>query len=310
MAKLQYSHILKLAHGNSAHKDKEIKMATFYNQATLTYGANTVNSNTTEAELLSGLNITKTAITAGYVAGGNIVYAVTISNMGGSSYPALTVNDNLGAYTLPSGGTAVPLDYVDGSILYYLNGVLQPAPTVNANGNLTISGINLPQGSTATFIYEVTANEFAPISDGSTIVNTASVNGGACDDEISASATVTVITSPRLTIAKAVSPAVITDNGQLTYTLIIQNLGNTPIVATDGVIVRDLFNPILSDITVTLNGEELAEGIGYTYGEQSGAFATTNGTVTVPAATYTQNPITGAITTTPGVSIITVTGTI
>ena len=47
-------------------------MATFYNQATLSYGGNVVNSNTTEAELLSGLTIDKTAISTNYTAGGNI----------------------------------------------------------------------------------------------------------------------------------------------------------------------------------------------------------------------------------------------
>ena len=39
-------------------------MATFYNQAKLSFDGNILNSNTTEAELLSGLSITKTAITA------------------------------------------------------------------------------------------------------------------------------------------------------------------------------------------------------------------------------------------------------
>ena len=127
-------------------------MATFYNQATLSYGGNVVNSNTTEAELLSGLQLTKTSITAGYTAGGNMVYATTLNNMGSVAYNALTLTDNLGAYTLPGGGTAIPLTYVDGSILYYLNGVLQPAPTVETTGNLTIQNIDLPANGIATFI--------------------------------------------------------------------------------------------------------------------------------------------------------------
>ena len=42
----------------------------------------------------------------------------------------------------------------------------------------------------------------------------------------------------------------------------------------------------------------------------SGEFATVNGVVTVPSATYTQDPTTGAITTTPGVAVLTVTGTV
>jgi len=285
-------------------------MATFFNQATLSYGGNVLNSNTTEAELLSGLTLTKTAITGTYGAGGNVVYSVTVSNMGSTAYNGLTVTDDLGAYTAAGGTVAVPLTYVNGSLLYYLDGVLQPSPTVTAVGNLEISGINIPAGSTATFIYEATVNEFAPVSAGSVITNTASTNGGVGTGVISDSATITVNEAPVLTIAKAVCPAIVTDNGQLTYTIIVQNLGNTPIEATDGVIIGDTFNPILTDITVTLNGVELAEGTGYTYDETTGVFATTNGTVTVPAATYTTDPTTGAITTTPGVAVLTVAGTV
>lgn len=285
-------------------------MATFFNQATLSYGGNVLNSNTTEAELLSGLTLTKTAITTTYTAGANVVYSITVSNMGSTAYNALTITDDLGAYTAPGGATVVPLTYVGDSIIYYLNGVPQAAPTVTAVGNLEISGINIPAGSTATFIYEATVNEFAPIAAGSVITNTASTNGGAGTGIISDTAAVNVNEEPVLTIAKAVCPAVVTDNGQLTYTIIVQNLGNTPIVATDGVIISDTFNPILTNITVTLNGTELTEGTGYTYNEATGEFATTNGTVTVPAATYTQDPTTGAITTTPGVATLTVTGTV
>ena len=283
-------------------------MATFYNQATLSFGGNVVNSNITEAELLSGLEITKTPITETYTAGGNVVYAITLNNMGSSAYNDLTVTDNLGAYTLSGGATAVPLTYVDGSILYYLNGVLQPAPTVSSTDNLSITGINLPASSTATFIYEARANEAAPISAGSVITNTAMTNGGVGIGEISATATVTVEEAPALTIAKAVCPAVLNDNDQLTYTIIVQNLGNTPIVATDGVIISDIFNPILSDITVTLNGVPLEEGTGYTYNAATGEFATLNGVITVPAATYVQDSTNGTVTTTPGVTVLTVTG--
>ena len=285
-------------------------MATFYNQATLSYGGNVVSSNTTEAELLSGLTIDKTAITESYSAGGNIAYVVTLSNMGGTAYNALTLIDDLGAYTIPGGTVAVPLNYVDGSLLYYLNGVLQPTPTVTSVGNLEISGINLPAGSTATFIYETQANEFAPIAAGSSITNTASINGGVGVGTITSSSTVTIKEGAQLTIAKAVCPAVITDNDQLTYTIIVQNLGNSPISATDGVIISDTFNPTLTNITVILDGTELVENTGYTYNATTGAFTTVDGVITVPAATYTQDPATGAITTVPGVTILTVTGTV
>ena len=285
-------------------------MATFYNQATLSYGGNVVSSNTTEAELLSGLTIDKTAITESYSAGGNIAYVVTLSNMGSTAYNTLTLTDDLGAYTIPGGAVAIPLDYVNGSLLYYLDGVLQPTPTVTSVGNLEISGINLPAGSTATFIYETQANEFAPIAAGSSITNTASTNGGVGVGTITSSSTVTIKEGAQLTIAKAVCPAVITDNDQLTYTIIVQNLGNSPISATDGVIISDTFNPTLTNITVILDGTELVENTGYTYNATTGAFTTVDGVITVPAATYTQDPVTGAYSVTPGITTLTVTGTI
>ena len=100
------------------------------------------------------------------------------------------------------------------------------------------------------------------------------------------------------------------DNDTVTYTIIVQNLGNVPITATDGVVINDVFNPVLSGISVTLNGTELQEGTGYTYNAVSGAFSTVDGVITVPAATYTQDPTTGVITTTPGVTVLTVTGTV
>lgn len=283
-------------------------MATFYNQATLSYGGNVVNSNTTEAELLSGLELTKTPITNSYSAFSSVVYAITLNNMGSSAYNSLTLTDNLGAYTLPSGTEAVPLTYVDGSLLYYINGVLQPSPTVTSTDNLTIEGINLPANSIATFIYEARANEFAPISAGSEITNTVATNGGAFISELTASATIRVTEAPRLTIAKAVCPAILNDNDELTYTIIVQNLGNTPIVATDGVIINDAFDPILSDISVTLNGTALQETTGYTYNAATGEFATVDGVITVPAATYVQDSETGTVTTTPGVTVLTITG--
>ena len=149
-----------------------------------------------------------------------------------------------------------------------------------------------------------TANGFAPLAAGSEITNT--VTSG---DE-SATATVGVREEAELTIAKAICPAVISDNGELTYTFVIQNSGNLAADVAENVTVTDIFNPALSGITVTLDGAPLALGTGYTYDETTGAFSTVPGVITVPAATYTQNPTTGAITTTPGVAVLTVNGTI
>ena len=81
-------------------------------------------------------------------------------------------------------------------------------------------------------------------------------------------------------------------------------------VATDDAIITDIFNPILSDLTVTYNGTVWTEGTNYTYEETTGTFTTLPGQITVPAATYAQDPNTGVFTIQPGVSVITVNGTV
>ena len=115
---------------------------------------------------------------------------------------------------------------------------------------------------------------------------------------------------PDLSITKTITPAQVSDNGTVTYTFLIQNSGNEALVATDDAAVTDTFDPVLTGITVTLNGTALAQGTGYTYDETTGAFSTVPGVITVPAATYTQDPVTGIYTGTPGLATLTVTGTI
>ena len=278
-------------------------MATFFNQATLSYGDNVTNSNVTTGEIISGIGLTKTAASTSYGAGDGVSYVVTLVNTTGTDRTGVSITDDLGVYTV--GATSVvPLTYVNGSVLYYQNGVLQAAPTVTAGTELVISGITVPANGNVTLVYEATANNFAPLAAGSDITNT--VTSG---DE-SATATVPVREEAELTIAKAICPAVVSDNGELTYTFVIQNSGNLAADAADNVTVSDTFNPALSGITVTLDGNPLALGTGYTYNETTGVFATVPGVITVPAATYTQDPVSGVVTTTPGVAVLTVSGTI
>ena len=290
-------------------KEKEIKMATFYNQATLSFLGKVTNSNITEGELVSGLTLTKTAVSTDYGPGDGIVYAVTLINSDTVAKTNVTVTDNLGTYTL-SGGTAefVPLTYVEGSVLYYQNGVLQPAPTVNAGPPLIIGGITIPAGGNVIILYEATANSFAPLSAGSTIINTVNATGDNVCQELTDTAEVPARNEPILSIAKAICPDTVTCGEEITYTFIIQNTGNTPVVATDNLIVSDTFNPPFDAITVELNGTALDEGTGYTYNAETGEFSTIGGAIPVPEATFTRDTVTGVVTTTPGVAVLTVKG--
>ena len=286
-------------------------MATFYNQASLSFGGVIQNSNITSGEIISGVSLTKTAISSGYGPGDGVIYAVNIVNAENTAKTGITLTDNLGAYT-PVGGTTevVPLTYVDGSLVYYQNGAIATAPTVTATSPLTITGIELPANGNVTLIYEAKANGFAPLAAESTITNTATATSTAFTEPLTDTASVAVNEAPSLSIAKAVCPPVVNNDESITYTFIVQNSGNLPVNATDDLVVSDTFNPILTGITVTLNGTALTAGTDYTYNEATGEFTTLPGIITVPAATYTTDPTTGVITTTPGFATLTVTGTI
>ena len=283
-------------------------MATFTNQATLRYNGNVVNSNITTGELLEVLAATKTAVINSYSQGSEITYVINIVNSGTIAFTGLSITDNLGEYTFGA-STLVPLDYVDGSVRYYLNGVLQAAPAAAAGPPLVISGITVPANGVATIIYVARANAYAPLDQGGTITNTATVSGGGIT-EIIVSENVTAESGANLTIAKSICPATVTENGTITYTFVIQNVGNAAALATDNVTITDTFNPILSGLTVTFNDTVWTEGVNYTYSETTGEFASVPGQITVPAASYTQDPVSGEWIVEPGVSVITVSGEI
>ncbi len=282
-------------------------MASFFNQATLSYNGNIVNSNITEGEIVDTLAATKTAISASYASGDGVAYAISIVNNGTTDATGITVTDDLGTFTQGT-LTITTLTYVDGTVKYYQNGVLQAAPTVVAGPPLVISGITVPAGGNALIIYEAEPNGFADFTAGSGLTNTATVVGDGIDATVSA--TVPAREEANLSITKSVSPDEVTNNGRLTYTFLIQNTGNTATVTTDNVIITDTFNPILTDLAVTYNGQAWAEGTNYTYNETTGEFATVAGEITVPAATYTRDAATGAVTITPGTVTVTVTGTV
>ena len=284
-------------------------MAIFSNQATLTYNGNSTNSNIAYGEIMDVLTATKTAVEGTYTPGDLVTYVVTLRNTGNAMITGLTVTDDLGGY-LFNGTTVYPLTYEDGSLVMFTDGAPQPAPAVTAGPPLVISGINVPAGGDVVLVYQARANAYADPGAEGTIDNTVTVTGDGLSAPVTATETVTAETAPMLTISKAITPAQVVDNERVTYTFVIQNSGNQPVVATDNAAITDTFDPRLTALTVTFDGTAWVQGVQYNYNETTGLFATVPGQITVPAATYTQDPVTGAYTVNPGIATLIVTGTI
>lgn len=282
-------------------------MAIFTNYATLTYNGNSVNSNVVTGEIQEALTINKTALTETYAQGDTVTYVINVINSGGVVYNGLMLTDDLGAYTVGT-QAAYPLTYRDGSVRYFVDGEPVAAPTVADTQPLTVTGLTVPAGAIATLVYQADVNEFAPLMTGGEITNTVTLTGTGVTP-ITAEETITVTEGPRLTITKALSPTVVTENGQLTYTFTIQNFGNTAVTEQTGAVLTDTFDPALDLVSVTFNGEEWSAPLNYDYVAADGLFTTVAGAITVDAATYTQNPD-GSYTVTPGVSTLVIVGNI
>lgn len=265
-------------------------------------------SNTTSGELVSLIGASKTAGVDTYQNGTSIPYVINLTNSDDTPLTGLVITDDLGAVVF--GDTLLqPLTFTEGSLRLFLDGVLQPTPAYTLTPALTITNVTIPAGGVTTILYSAAANEFAPPGATGSVTNTVSINGTTLS-EITASATVTADPGAILTMQKAVSPAVVSQNDTLTYTFLIENFGAGAAGAEENAVVTDLFQPALQNLTVTLDGTPWTDGDQYTYDPQTGLFESAAGAITVPAAAYTQDPETGAWTTTPGSVTLTVSGTV
>ena len=281
-------------------------MAIFTNQATLTYTGGTVNSNVVTGEIREVVSVSKTAVTDSYRPGGSIVYVVSIVNSGEMPVGGITVSDDLGGYEF-EGETVFPLSYVEGSLVYLVDGSVEPAPDVEAGPPLVISGIEVPAQANVVLIYETLVTPYAPLGLDAEITNTITVAGPCIPAALTASATVPMEMDPQLSITKSLDPEVVTGCAELNYTFTIQNSGAEAGADAD-IVVSDTFDPILTDITVTMDGQALPAS-DYSYDEITGEFATARGLITVPGATFTQSED-GTWISEPGIAVLRVSGTI
>ncbi len=190
-------------------------MATFTNYATITYGGVTKDSNVVTGEIVEVLSATKSATAKTYSRPSRIGYVISLLNGGATALTGLTVYDNLGAYSSGS-ETVYPLEYVEGSMLLFVNGVATQTAAVTADNGISISGVGVPAGGNVQLVYAADVTEYAPLGTNGTITNTATV-GGEGVATVSASSTVGAATGADLSVTKSVCPSSVTENGQDLY---------------------------------------------------------------------------------------------
>ena len=282
------------------------------NFATVSYTSGGITetrvSNIAEISVESAVGFTKTSVGNTYRDNSILTYILTVTNSSGSDITGSTITDNLGTYTF---GTTelTPLTFVSPAVLL-INGQDVSAQLVvdsSTPGSLVFTVPTIPAGTTANIIYKAQTNDYAPLATDSTITNTSTFESNSECADTTATATVSVANSANLSIIKQMCPNPVICGDTITYTIKIYNYGNT---AAENVVLTDDFNPAPTNITVSRDGILLL-GTDYSY---------VNGTLTVPSAggppisippaTFTQDPTTGIITVTPSVVEYTITGTI
>lgn len=283
---------------------------TISNQATLSYQYSgqsaSAASNIATALLTDPVTLSKVSLESSYQAGGELTFAVNFVNGAGTALNDITVTDNMGTYALGA-GSVTPL-FIDSLAMLFIDGVysgaLTPTPGINS---VSFTVPALAAGSNAEILYTAKLNDIAPLAVGSAITNTVTLTATGLVTPVTASSTVTVADYANVTISKSMCPASVTDGSQLTYNFEVYNYGNTE--ATD-IVLTDTFSPAPTAITVSVNGTTVPPA-NYTYA--GGVLTLPTGgayTLSLPPATFTQDPSTGVITTAPSTMTISVVGTL
>ena len=287
-------------------------MPSIENFATVSYTSGGITetkvSNIAEISVESAVGFTKTSVGTTYRENSILTYILTVTNSSGSDISGSTITDDLGTYTF---GTTelTPLTFVEPAVLL-INGQnvsAQLSVDDTTPGSLVFTLPTIPAGTTANIIYKAQTNDYAPLATNSTITNTSTFESNSECADSTASATVSVANTANISIIKQMCPNPVVCGDTITYTIKIYNYGNT---AAENVVLTDDFNPAPANITVSRDGILLV-GTDYSYVNGTLTVPTSGGTpLSIPPATFTQDPTTGIITVTPSVVEYTITGTI
>ncbi len=280
---------------------------TITNQARLNFQYNdqtgSVLSNIATAVLLDPVAVDKNSIESTYRPGDELTFIVSFVNSSASALTNVVVTDDLGTFDFGT-GSVTPLDFVE-SAVYYVNGIYAGTLTPDVtDDSVSFTIASVAAGANVVIVYKAQVNDSAQFTVGSEITNTVTVTADGLTAEVSASNTVTADEYADVRITKTMVPSSIVDGSLITYEFDIFNYGNTE--ATN-IVLTDQFDPAPTNITVQINGDTIDPGL-YTYVNGLLTLPTDVTTLSLPAAEFTQNPVTGEVTVVPSSVNITVTG--
>ena len=281
------------------------------NQATVNYRFGTTTaeatSNVATTSLEYPLSIEKASLSRTYRIGDNLTYIITVVNNGNNALESVSVVDDLGTFVL-NGNEITPLDF-SGEAYLYVNGILRSeiTPVIEDNG-IVFEIEDIPANSNAQIIYQARVNDFACFEAGGAITNTSTAVNNCdciCDGTSEASNTVVAEEYAEVRIIKSVCPNPVICGEELTFVFDIYNYGN---VEATNVVLRDTFVPPLENISVRIDGNEVAES-DYSYTNGVLILPDASGDeITIPAAECTRDPATGVVSRVPGSIRITISG--
>ena len=280
------------------------------NFATVRYTSNGVEnttiSNLAEISLESSVSLSKTPLSDTYGNDTVLTYILTVQNTSGAPLTNVRIEDDLGTFPFNT-IELTPLTYAGDAILLIngQNATAQLQIDTSSPSALIFTIPSLPAGATANIVYNAQINEFSPLEQNASIINTATLSADAECADGTASATVTAENEASVSVLKQMCPNPIVCGDTLTYSIRIYNYGNTP---AENVQLVDSFDPAPTNISVTRNGIPVTD---YTYVDGVLTVpATATAGDTIPAATFSRDPVTGVVSVIPGMVEYVITGTI
>ena len=235
-------------------------MAEILNSANVSYtfegaGASTeVSSNVTQTNVVysSSIEITKMALSSGFVPGENLSFMLRVTNTGTDALSNVVITDNLGVGSDPARADLVPMEYIVGSAAQSVNHEPWSTASPSQTSPLTFEITSMQAGDVIEITYTVQVlGSYSKDSITSTATVTADGVGGSVSD--SAENVLTEANYAHLDVEKSGSAESATTGEPFTYTINLTNTGN---INATGIVITDNLPAdfVLGSVTMTQNG--------------------------------------------------------